>query len=34
MRSLARHPTFAVFALEDPLPGLIDLPASTMRYLA
>jgi D-aspartate ligase len=34
MRSLLRHPTLAVFTLEDPLPSLMDLPASFSRRKA
>jgi len=32
--SLLRHPTLAVFTLEDPLPSLMDLPTSFMRRKA
>ncbi len=34
LRSLLRHPTLAVFTMEDPLPSLMDLPTSFMRRKA
>jgi predicted ATP-grasp superfamily ATP-dependent carboligase len=34
LRALSRHPALAVFSLEDPLPSILDLPASFMRRKA
>ena len=31
LRSLARPLTFAAFALDDPLPGLVELPLALTR---